>query len=427
MKILKNKLFVWSIWVITALLIFQVYTAYSQGFIDTHSYLRVIEQEVYINNELVPSNSRVMISSGDTIRTSSLWRAVIEWWDGSITRVWEKSEIYIEAAQVNSTKTRINIRFELFSWRTWSNVVSFLWNDSSFTQKIEWFEAGVRGTIFDVDLEAWFIHVSQHFVELTHAEWESILLTPETPFDIIRWHLIDLDVFLRSFQDAAWAEFNRVSDSELRSKMLHDLQESIDRNNPFLKMMEWFLPHYRILYELDTAEWFEGVEMRIAKLSESARQKTRDLVEARYQDFNFVHPNEEALYARKIRYQQALLLLSDDTQFQRSILERSILELKTSVESWNTQEVELLTTLIASYSDATVLIDTQIIDTLLWWLEAELWNELQKTRDILEDIFQIDFSEFSIGRPEDILESTSSTIENFLEDTFGDKLRNLLQ
>jgi len=36
--------------------------------------------------------------------------------------------------------------------------------------------------------------------------------------------------------------------------MLHDLQESIDRNNPFLKMMEWFLPHYRILYELDTAE-----------------------------------------------------------------------------------------------------------------------------------------------------------------------------
>jgi len=73
--------------------------------------------------------------------------------------------------------------------------------------------------------------------------------------------------------------------------------------------------------------------MRIAKLSESARQKTRDLVEARYQDFNFVHPNEEALYARKIRYQQALLLLSDDTQFQRSILERSILELKTSVES----------------------------------------------------------------------------------------------
>ena len=44
--------------------------------------------------------------------------------------------------------------------------MSFLTSDSSFSQSFEGIEAGVRGTIFDVDLENRFIRVTDHQVEL---------------------------------------------------------------------------------------------------------------------------------------------------------------------------------------------------------------------------------------------------------------------
>ena len=417
----------WSVWVIILILSFQVYNAYSQSITDTDSYVSAIQQEVFLNNELVIDDWRLLLSAWDTIRTSSTWRAIIEWWDGSITRIWEWSEIYIEEAQVNANRTQINISFELFSWRTWSNVVSFLGNDSSFTQKIEWLDAWVRWTVFDVDLEAWFIRVSEHIVELSNNQWESIILTSDTPFDIVRWAFIDIDVFLRSFQDATWTEFNRISDREFRTQMLLDLETSIEQNNPLLKIMEWLFPHYRILYELDNSESFERTEGLISNLSQNGRRKTKELIQSRYQDFNFVSPSEENLYARKIRYQKALLLLSDDQVFQRSVLERSLLDLQASVSSWNTSEVEVITSLLESHWDIVPNIDVGVLDSVLWWLWDELWNELERTRSVLEDIFQIDFSQISIGGAEHILDGASGTIEEFLEDNFGNTIRNFLR
>ena len=427
MKILKNKLFLLSIFVIIWILVFQIYASYSQNTRDTQSYVQVLSSEVLLNNEVISETERYILHPWDSIVTTHSWRALIEWGDGSLTRLGENTEIYIDAASVNSSRTSIEISFELLSGRTWSNVISFLWNDSSFTQKIEWLDAWVRGTVFDVDIDTWFIHVSEHIVELTDQLGQSILVSPERPFDISRWAFIELEEFIRSFQDRAWTEFNKVSDSQYRQKLLTELESSIDQNNPFLKIMEWFFPHYRILYELDTSEDFTRTEVLISKLSERARVRTLELVESRYQDFNFLHPSDDVLYARKIRYQEALLLLSDNAAFQQTLLERTLLDLQSSVNFWNTKEVEVITALLESYSNILPGIESSFVEQALGWIWEELWNEFQRTKNTLEEIFQIDFSEFSLESPSNILDTTSDTIQNFLEDNFWDTLRNFLR
>lgn len=416
-----------SIFVIFVILTFQIYSVYSQNTRDTQTYLQLLSSEVFLNSNPVSKDERYIISEGDIIRTWDSWRALIEWGDGSLTRIGENSQLRIDSADVNVERTFINIRFELLSWRTWSNVVSFLGSDSSFTQKIEWLDAGVRGTIFEVDMESWFIHVSEHVLELTNPQGDILILSNQTPFDIISWVFIDFDEFVTSFQDIAWAEFNKVSDIQYRQELLTNLQSSIERNNPFLKIMEWIFPHYRILYELDTSEEFTRTEELIENLSERWIQRTKSLIESRYQDFNFLTPDQENLYARKIRYQKALLILSDDRLFQQDILERSMLDLQSSINFWNTREVEILTSLLESYDDVIPHIDSHFVDTVFGWLWEEFWNEFQRTKDIIEDIFQIDISQISIESPADILDSASGTIENFLEDNFWDTIRNLLR
>lgn len=417
----------WSTMLILFIIVFQIFSVYSKTFTDTQSYLNAIESEVYLNNTLVSTSARVLLDAGDMVKTSSTWRAIIEWWDGSVTRIWESSELLIEQVDVNSNRTQINIRFELFSWKTWSNVISFLWNDSSFTQKIEWIDAGVRWTIFDVDLDAWYIRVSEHLVELRNEDWKVLMLTPEAPFDIFRGSFIDIDVFLRTFQDLAWTEYNKIADNEFREYLLVNIQNHITRFNPFLKLIEWFFPHYRIVYELDNSEDFATTEELILKLNQKSREKSLELVQTRYQDLNFVLPSDELLYARKLRYQQALLMLNDDIEFQQSLLERTLYDLQSAVRIWDTKNIENVSHLLESYSDTVSHIEEAFISTVLWGIWNELSHEFSKTRTSLENIFQIDFSDISLSSPNNILDNTSQSIENFLEDTFWDTIRNFLR
>lgn len=76
-----------------------------------------------------------MLTSGDSIRTigkESL--AVIEWGDGSITRLGGNTKISVGNNEVSRDYTKIDISFDLIAGKTWSNVVSFISGDSAFTQ-----------------------------------------------------------------------------------------------------------------------------------------------------------------------------------------------------------------------------------------------------------------------------------------------------
>ncbi|MCH8518437.1 FecR family protein [Candidatus Gracilibacteria bacterium] len=427
MKILKNKLFLGCIALIIMLLGFQIYEAYSQSTRDTQSYVSPIYGQVFLNENILPQDIRQQIISGDIIRTGVQSRAVIEWGDGSITRVGESSELLIEQNDISKDRSKITISFELFSGRTWSQVISFLGNDSSFTQKFEGFDAGVRGTVFDVDIEAGFIRASEHAIELITREGDQIIITPDTPYNIVEQVFIDIDIFLRAFQDRAWTEFNKVSDIEYQAELLRELEQKSIRFNPFLKIMEWFFPEYRILYEIDTTKSFESVEELISKIKSGQRQKVFNAVQKRYQDYNFISPDQEELYMRKVFLQKALVLLSDDTAFRQSMLERSLLDIDGLIERGNMRQLESILDFIEGYPGLVSGIDTTILERGLQGIPPELRQEFQRSINTIEEIFQIDISNVSQIRPQDILDGTSEAIDNFLEDTFGDTIRNLLR
>ncbi len=427
MKISKNKLFIAVVIVIIALLYMQIFYAYSQWVRDTNSYISLVRGEVLLNDILLRQEHRYSLTSGDIIRTGIESIGVIEWWDGSITRVWSQSELRVDASEIREDRSFINISFELFSGKTWSQVVSFLGADSAFTQKFEWLEAGVRGTVFDVDLESWFIRASEHAVRLLDTTNTQFIITPETPYDIIWNSYIDIDVFLRAFQDIEWAEYNILSDGIYRKELLEQLQNSAWEYNPFLIFMQWFFPEYRILYELDTASEFQSVDSLIKKLSSSQRWRVFEAVQKRYQDYNFISGSDEELYKRKLLYQEALLLLSDDAAFQASLMQRALLDIDWLIEAWNTTELSSLLDILSDYPELIPQLNTNMLQQWLGMIPEELRGEFQRSFEVIEDIFWIRIESIDSMRPQDILNNTSGAIENFLEENLGDRVRNWLQ
>lgn len=427
MKILKNKLFIWGILAIIFLLSFQIYHAHSQNIRDTSSYVSVVRGEVFHNSIALIENERKKLSAGDIVRTWLESIAVIEWWDGSITRLWELSEIQLTRDIVSEDKSYINISFELFSGKSWSQVVSFLGNDSSFTQEFEGLEAWVRGTVFDIDLESWFIRTSEHAVEILGPDNLRVVITPEKPFDIVKQVFIDMDVFLRAFTDTSWTDFNILSDREYRQKLIQELEKNSRAFNPFLKIMEWLSPKYRILYELDTTSDFQTVEAQIQKINTRQRQWVFDAVLERYQDYIIVWGYEQELYSRKLMYQQALVRLSDDRSFQASILERTILDIDSLIESWKREQLDRVLGFVNSYSELIPEIDTTVLERGLELIPEELRSEFQKSFEMIEDIFWIRINTIWNLQPQNILNNTSGAIENFLEETLGDSIRNWLR
>lgn len=427
MKIPKNKLFLWGVLSIIFLLSFQVYHAYSQSIRDTSSYVSVVRWEVFLNDAILVRDKKYPLESGDMIRTWVESIGVIEWWDGSITRVWSQSELRVDQSEITQDRSYIDISFELFSGKTWSQVVSFLGTDSSFSQKFEWLEAGVRGTVFDVDLESWFIRATEHAIELIDSTHSQLIITPEAPYDIEARTFIDIDVFLRAFQDLEWTEYNILSDKAYREELIKQLRDTAQEYNPFLKIMQWFFPEYRILYELDTASEFESVEVQIMKLTSNKRSKVFDAVQKRYQDYNFISGAEEELYERKLFYQEALLLLSDDSAFQASLMQRALLDIDWLIEAWKTTELSSLLDILSEYPELIPQLDTNILQQWLEMVPEDLRGEFQRSFVMIEDIFWIHIESITNIKPQDILNNTSGAIENFLEENLGDRVRNWLQ
>jgi tRNA A37 threonylcarbamoyladenosine biosynthesis protein TsaE len=91
-----------------------------------------------MNDDFLELDIAQIAKPGDVVRTigkESL--ALIEWGDGSMTRLAGNTRISITRNDVSPDQTLIDISFELFSGKTWSQVVSFISEDSSFTQQFE--------------------------------------------------------------------------------------------------------------------------------------------------------------------------------------------------------------------------------------------------------------------------------------------------
>ncbi len=185
---IKNKFIIFFIFIFLWIVLTSIITAFLNKKNNTDSYVVLIKWSATLNSELLKVDSKEKLSIWDTVRT--IWEnalAVLEWWDGSVTRIWWNSSVKVEELYVSSDIWTINIGFKLLSWKSWSNVVSFLWEDSYFKEYFRDSEAAARGTVFSLDLNNNYLQVIDHRVTINTLE-KSVIIDENKPFNINTLH-----------------------------------------------------------------------------------------------------------------------------------------------------------------------------------------------------------------------------------------------
>ena len=422
MKKLKNTFIPWIIFIIVVLVGFQIFKTYSYWNIDTNSYVELLKWTWDVNSTALSIEKPIVIEMGDRVTTYADSLAVITWWDGSLTRVWEDSELEIRENSVSKDRSLINISFYLASGKTWSRIISFIWQDSSFTQSFDDIEAWVRGTVFDVDLSEEFLRVSDHEVQLSRQNGDTIILAEWEIFSTKTLTLIDLAEFLSNLEDAAWTEINKNFDTQYIEELTKKLQESLEIQNPFLFILEYFSPKYRLLYELDTADDFERVQKQLDKISEKKYPEIYDSVFARYQKMNFIGADQFEFYKRKVFYKKALVFLSDSDEGREQLLRSSAYDLQDILQTSDMTGLWETLDFLSDNKDLLQGLDLSFLrswfDIIPAWLRESFSNSLDDVKDLIPELWDIDVD--TIGNSaKDALNSIDTGVKGFLDSNVG--------
>lgn len=437
MKKMKNKFILGVIWFIICIVVSQVFIAYSYRSIDTNSYLVLLKGKGVLNKVQLEKDKKTTLHSGDIIQV--IWKsslAVIEWWDGSLTRLWGNTKIKIDQNKISRDYTDINISFELIAWKTWSNIVSFIWKDSSFTQSFNGMEAWVRGTVFDVDLTNDFLHVSDHQVALKDAEWKTTIIEEWKSLQLSQFLLLDVQEFINNFQDNTWVDLNNAFDTEYLGILKNKLESTKDSKNPFLFIMEWFSPKYRILYELDTSDNYASIEELIMDISETKKEKVYTAVLSKYQSMNFIQATDYVFYKRKMFYKKALISLSDNTEVKEQLIRSTVYDLQDIIKSENLEWMKETLWVLLENKNIIDNIDVSFIEDSFEFIPEDLREEFQESFEDIKGIFNFDISFDTIKNidkdsivqgAKDGLDSIDEGIQNILNDKVGWILDSIIQ
>ncbi len=388
MKKSKNKFIIWIILLVLLTLVVQLYISYFSNKIDTDSYISLVEWKWTLNEVLLSLGSREALESWDKVRT--IWEnslAVIEWWDGSITRLAWDSKISIWEANVSKDYTKINISFDLISWKSWSNVVSFLWKDSYFKQSFDNVEAWVRWTIFDVDLDNQYIHVVDHQVTLTEQDGTETIISEDEPFSLETFSFISFTEFVQSVRDTAWQDINKSFDQQFIIGLKDALEDNFKQNNPFTVFLEIFSKKYKILSELENGWSYEKIEKWSSSFSNEKKPELYEEVLSDYQSINFVDTDDTELYNKKTLYKRTMLLLSQDTEEKEMLMRSTLLDLEELVKSKNFDNIWDTLSIITEHKDILKNIDIKEIisteDIIPESLKNLLWDNFDDIKSLL--------------------------------------------
>jgi hypothetical protein len=160
--------------------------------------------------DLWPSEQYDVIEE-DILITKARTLASVYWPDGSTTRLGPNTRMTIQKMRVASDYSRIELELALENGKVWNTVVRTLYPDSYFRVKLpkNGTIAGVRGTIFDIDLTNDVIRSSDHAVVLSDMFWNVIHLLP--------WTLrkaTDITKIAEGFSlDNTWTLINQTQDA----------------------------------------------------------------------------------------------------------------------------------------------------------------------------------------------------------------------
>lgn len=417
-KNIKNKFILWVIFLIIMIIWFQIVESNK---IDRNSYVTLVEWIWYLYTTEkqieLQKNLRERLNTWDIVKTN--WDdslAVIEWWDGSITRLWANSELKVRESYVSDNLNQIQISFDLEKWKTWSNVVNFMWEDSYFKEYYVDMEAAVRWTIFEVNLENNYIYVDKHEITVKKDNWDTLVIPEKKPFDLKTFSFISLQKFLRDSQDIIWSDLNKRLDKDFFINLKSKLGELQEVKNNLVDITKW----------VEAIKWFENADLAslqdsLSSLNEKTKTELYSNILEKYQWLNFVSINETWLYEEKLKLKKLLVALSWEDD-QKSLIRTTLYDLKEiNVESSESSE-SLKSTLNFLNDNKEILkqLDLNILDYLNFdFLPEELKNQFLNQYEFINEAINI--------WKDKIIDSTSKLIDlwNTAKDAL-DKFRDEL-
>lgn len=394
MQKIENKFIYFVLILIFIIVCFIVYIWFFKSTVDRNSYLSLIEWSASLNENEIFIWDKVQLSVWDLVKTTkeeSL--AIIEWWDWSITRLWWNTSVKINELYVSDLKDNINISFNLLSWKTWSNVFSFLPWDSYFRQSFMDYEAAVRWTVFNVDLENDYLYVVSHKIFLTSTDWNKVEISEQEPFKLSSFEFIRLEEFIRQFKDTIFEDLNRKLDNDLFIYFRNDILSKIDN----IKKLD--------LIDLETLNIKEKNELYLEVLST-------------YQDLNFIDSTNEDLFALKISIKEKLLELAPESE-KENILNSFVFDFKDSIKNDSYESLNNILNIFSNNTqyiwfsdDIYIYLDKININNINEALAWNILNSLEKINSVtniwwLRDTF------------DGLKDSFDKTFRNSINNLFG--------
>lgn len=381
----KNKFIYFIIILIFLIISIWVYISIFFKSVDRNSYLELVSGKWLLNEKVLEIWKREKLSKDDVIETKTKDSlAVIEWWDGSITRLWWNTKVEIENEYVSKNGNDINIFFRLFSGKTWSNVISYMWEDSYFKQSFGDTEAAVRWTVFSVDLDRDYLQVESHKVDLTSKKYWKVEVTENKQLKLSDFSFISLEDFIKFFKDKVFFEINQKMDKEYLMKLALDLQKNLDR-------------------------LIAATSRKIDDLTGAEREKLYAELMSQYQQINFATSSvSEELFNLKISLKEKLIKLTPDSQ-KSSLLDTLSYDLKDIFNTKNFWSFEWITNILKENEK---FIDSEKMQEYfnIFNIKSEIWATIDKTIDTFksEVINNPNYKEF--------FNSVSNSINNSIND-----------
>lgn len=356
----KNK-FIYFI-IILIVIIIWIWISISLFFksVDRNSYLELVSWEWLLNDKVLQIWKKEKLSKEDIIETKTKDSlAIIEWWDWSITRLWWNTKVKIENQFVAKNKDQVNILFRLFSGKTWSNVVTYLWEDSYFNQTYSDTEIAVRGTVYVVDADNDYLQVESHKVELINKQFGKKEVTENKQLKLSNFEFISLGDFIKFFKDKWFFELNQKLDKEYLLKLSLEVEKRVK-------------------------DFVYIAGKNIDNLTKEQREKLYKTILSSYQDLNFVSlENSEKLFNLKIALKEKLIDLAPDKE-KPSLLSTFSYDLKDIFRNKNFWNFEKITDILKEnqkYLDYNNF--TKMLENL--GIKFDLWDSLNKLIDTFKE------------------------------------------
>ncbi len=422
MEKLKNKFILFIIWVIVFILGLQIYITYGLNQRDTNSYVFLVQWQANLNNIVLIKEKKVKLNNGDILSTKENTLAVIEWWDGSVTRIGENTVLKIRENFVSKDYAKIRIWAELISWKAWSKVVSMLGEKSYFILYFNNLEAGVRGTTFDVDLEKAFIYVKDHELNLKKESGEQIIIAENKPFSLSTFSFVELQEFLNSLRDMAWEEMNINLDNEWIKKLQEKALESMNENTLFSKVKEIFSSKEKILSDIQSWKNYNDLKNVINKLSPKERKSLYNELYTKYQGLNFASYQESDVFAIKMNYRDTLISLAD-TQGQKELfMKYTFFDLRDIVNAGDTWMMDSTFTFLKEHKDILKGMNINLSDYIdIQNLPQTMMDKFNENKAFLEEFLGkwVDWENFKIESITDINQRAQDTLQKWMDGLYN--------